>query len=281
MIREFLYKYYIDPIRYGQPYNLVDTLTYAFILIAAVYLVYRWLHCAGIRIDDRLVLSTLPFVLFGGLLRVVEDTGMIESELRYLLVTPLIFIVVFLVTILSLFCTTVLEKKGLVQEYTPLYRGIGIALTLITGGVLVQHGILFSTVGILEALIILSLAGLTTLLVWGALRHLAHWEYVKNPLYTFLIFGHMLDASATSYGIDLHPISYMEVHVVGSALIALTGTAFSMFLLKLAVIIPAVYILEQYRKEGNRELWCILLLCMIILGLAPGTRDMARMVLYV
>ncbi|MDD1675849.1 MAG: DUF63 family protein, partial [Methanomicrobiales archaeon] len=96
-----------------------------------------------------------------------------------------------------------------------------------------------------------------------------------------LIFGHMLDASATSYGIDLHAIPYTEVHVVGSALISLTGTAFSMFLLKLAVIIPAIYVLEQYRKEGNRELWFIIVLCMIVLGLAPGIRDLGRMVLYV
>ena len=29
MIRDFIYKYYIDPIVYGQPYNIVDTLTYA------------------------------------------------------------------------------------------------------------------------------------------------------------------------------------------------------------------------------------------------------------
>ena len=44
MIREFLYKYYIDPIRYGQAYTLIDTLTYALILIVAVYLVYRGLR---------------------------------------------------------------------------------------------------------------------------------------------------------------------------------------------------------------------------------------------
>jgi len=67
-----------------------------------------------------------------------------------------------------------------------------------------------------------------------------------------LIFGHMLDASATSYGIDLHPVHYVEQHVVGGALIDATGTAFSMFLLKFAVIIPAVYVLELYRREGIR-----------------------------
>ncbi len=281
MIRDFLYKYYIDPIRFGQPYNLVDTLTYAILLIASVYLVYRWLQRAGIRINERLILSTLPYVLFGGLLRVVEDTGMIESDVRFLLVTPLIFVVVFLVTVLSLFFTTALEKGRVVQEYEPLYRGIGILLVLVTGGILIRYGVLYSTVGIPEAVIILTLTGGSTLALWGALRFLARWEFVQNPLYTLLIAGHMLDASATSYGIDLHAIPYQEVHVVGSTLIDLTGTAFSMFLLKLAVIIPAVYILEQYRKEGNQELWCILLLAMITLGLAPGTRDMARMVLYV
>ena len=82
MIREFLYKYYIDPIRYGQPYTLVDTLTYALILIAAVYIVYRGLRRYKIAVDDELVLATIPFVVLGGLLRVVEDTGMITTILR-------------------------------------------------------------------------------------------------------------------------------------------------------------------------------------------------------
>ncbi|MCX6692401.1 MAG: DUF63 family protein, partial [Methanoregula sp.] len=40
MISEFIYKYYIDPIRYGQPYNVVDTLTYAVILIVCIFIFY-------------------------------------------------------------------------------------------------------------------------------------------------------------------------------------------------------------------------------------------------
>jgi uncharacterized membrane protein len=280
-LREFIYQYYIDPIRYGEAYTLVDTLTYAAILIGAVFLVYRSLRKAGIPVDEKLVYATLPYVLFGGLLRVVEDTGMIQSDLRYLLVTPLIFFVVFFIAVSMLFFSSHLEKRGVVKEYLPLYGGIGGALALITVGVLVHFGLVFTTVGTAELLIILGLAGSTALLFWGGLRYLAGWEFVSYPLYLFLIFGHMLDASATSYGIDLHAIPYSEVHVVGSTLIALTGTAFSMFLLKIAVIIPAVYILEQYKKEGNRELWNIIVLCMIVLGLAPGVRDLSRMVLYV
>jgi uncharacterized membrane protein len=236
---------------------------------------------AGITVDEKLIISTLPFVLFGGLLRVVEDTGMIQSDLRFLLVTPLIFFVVFLFTAGSLFLSSILEKRRIVKEYSHLYGGIGGAAAAVCAGVLIYFGLTFTILGIKELLIILALAGTTSLILWAGLRYLLGWDFVSYPLYGYLIFGHMLDASATSYGIDLHAIPYAEVHVVGSTLISLTGTAFSMFLLKLAVIIPAVYIMEQYKKEGNRELWFIIVLCMIVLGLAPGIRDLGRMVLYV
>jgi uncharacterized membrane protein len=280
-VREFIYRYYIDPIRFGEAYTLVDTLTYAAILIVAVFLVYRSLKRAGIAVDEKLVYATLPYVLFGGLLRVVEDTGMIQSDFRYLLVTPLIFFVVFFVAVTALLASSYLEKKGIVKEYFYLYGGIGGAVAIFTAGLLTYFGLVSATLGVAELLIILGLAAVTSFLFWGGLRYLAGWKFVSYPLYALLIFGHMLDASATSYGIDLHAIPYTEVHVVGSTLIALTGTAFSMFLLKIGVIIPAVYILEQYKKEGNRELWFIIVLCMIVLGLAPGVRDLARMVLYV
>jgi uncharacterized membrane protein len=92
----------------------------------------------------------------------------------------------------------------------------------------------------------------------------------------------MLDASATSYGIDLHPaLRYVEQHVVGSNLIAWTNTAFVMFPLKLVVLFPAIYVLEMYRPEADPDFWHLVLLAMIVVGLAPGIRDMTRMVLYV
>jgi uncharacterized membrane protein len=113
------------------------------------------------------------------------------------------------------------------------------------------------------------------------LEKIFRWEFAADPLYRVLIIGQMLDASATGYGIDLGPVPYQEVHVVGSALIRWTGTAFSLFPLKLAVVIPAIYVLEMYRREGNREFANLVLLAMITVGLAPGVRDMVRMVLHV
>lgn len=281
MIREFLYKYYIDPIRYGEAYTLVDTLTYALILIAAVYLVYRGLRRYKIAIDDELVLATLPFVVLGGLLRVVEDTGMITSDFRFLLITPLIFFVIFAVAGIALFAGKLAENAGLISRYSRVYAGTGIAACLLATAALVWFGLTEATIALDVLAAILALASVTSLALWASLVYVLKWDYASNILYKLLIFGHMLDASATSYGIDIHPVRYVEQHVVGSALIDATGTAFSMFLLKIAVIVPAVYVLEMYRREGNPDLWHLILLAMIVVGMAPGIRDLMRMVLYV
>ena len=47
-----------------------------------------------------------------------------------------------------------------------------------------------------------------------------------------------------------------------------------MFFLKVVVLIPAIYILEMYKREGNLGLWHLILLAMIVVGMAPGIRDM-------
>jgi len=282
MIDQFIYKYYIDPIRYGRPYTIVDTLTYAIILILAVYLLYRGLKRFGILVDHEFVLSTLPFVVLGGLLRVVEDTGMIGSDWHMLLITPIIFFVVFILAVIPMFLGKYLENRGLVDRYSSFYGGSGIVFCLITLAVLLCYGLTASTIDLVVAIQILGLAAATSFILWFFLLKVLKWNYANDILYKLLIFGHMLDASATSVSIDLHPVNYFEAHVAGSAIIEATGTAFSMFALKLVVIIPAIYILEMYRREGGSEsLWHLIVLAMIVVGMAPGIRDLVRAVLYV
>ncbi len=282
MIREFIYKYYIDPIIYGQPYNIVDTLTYALVLIVAIYIIYRWLTASRIvRVDSRFILATLPFVVLGGLSRVVQDTGMITSGWQFLLVTPLIYFVLFFFTVVALLSSAYLQKRGLVRDYAPVYAGTGIVSCILVSGLLVWFGMQNGTISLPVLGTIMGMAVLSTLAVYGAMRYILRWTYAADPLYLSLVFGQLLDASATSYGIDLHPLDYMEVHVVGSTMIDLTGTAFVMFPLKLAVLFPGVWVLQRYRYESPGALWHLILLAMITVGLAPGVRDMVRMVLYV
>ena len=288
MISDFIYKYYIDPIRMGQPYNIVDTLTYALILVLGVYLLYRWMSQStwlsdiGFKIDARFILATLPYVVLGGLLRVVQDTGMITGDFQFLLVTPLIYFVLFFFTISMLFLSRYLTLQGFTKSFLTFYTFAGIMSAFVVLLVLFAWGINYAQVDLFILAIIPLMALTATFLVWACMRYLLRWEYVTDPLYLILIFGQLLDASATSYGIDLHPsVRYIEQHVVGSGLIELTHTAFVMFPLKLVVLFPAIYIMELYRKEANPAFWHLVLLAMIVVGLAPGIRDMMRMVLYV
>jgi uncharacterized membrane protein len=288
MISDFIYKYYIDPIRLGQSYNIVDTLTYAIILVIGVYLLYRWMSRStwltddGFTIGAGFILATLPYVVLGGVLRVVQDTGMITGDFQFLLVTPLIYFVLFFFTISMLFLSRTVTRMGFAKNILTFYAGAGIVSTAVVSLVLLAWGINHAHVDLFILAIIPLMACTATLLVWSCMRYLLGWKYVTDPLYITLLFGQLLDASATSYGIDLHPsVQYIEQHVVGSGLIELTNTAFVMFPLKLVVLFPAIYIMEIYRKEANPAFWHLVLLAMIVVGLAPGIRDMTRMVLYV
>jgi uncharacterized membrane protein len=288
MISDFIYKYYIDPIRLGQSYNIVDTLTYAIILVIGVYLLYRWmsqstwLSDGGFTIGAGFILATLPYIVLGGVLRVVQDTGMITGDFQFLLVTPLIYFVLFFFTITMLFLSRTVTRMGFFKNILTFYAGAGIVSTAVVSLVLLAWGINHAHVDLFILAIIPLMACTATLLVWACMRYLLGWKYINDPLYITLLFGQLLDASATSYGIDLHPsVRYIEQHVVGSGLIELTNTAFVMFPLKLVVLFPAIYIMEIYRREANPAFWHLVLLAMIVVGLAPGIRDMTRMVLYV
>jgi uncharacterized membrane protein len=288
MISEFIYKYYIDPIRYGQPYNVVDTLTYALILVLGVYILYRWLmrsrylNRIRLTIDTPFILATLPYVVLGGLLRVVQDTGMITGNIQFLLVTPLIYFVLFFFTLGMIFLSRYLQAQGYIKNFLSAYAFAGTMSVFTVALILAAWGITRTQIDLTVLFVIPLMAVAATAILWAFMRYVLSWKYVNHPLYITLLFSHMLDASATSYGIDMHPaLRYVEQHVVGSNLIAWTHTAFVMFPLKLVVLFPAIYVLEMYRPEADPDFWHLVLLAMIVVGLAPGIRDMTRMVLYV
>ena len=90
-IGAFIQKYYIDAVLEDQPYNIYLTITCAILLLVTLYLLYRWARANNIRVDTQLILASMPFVIFGGVLRVVEDTGFIPEQWWGLFVTPPIF----------------------------------------------------------------------------------------------------------------------------------------------------------------------------------------------
>jgi len=214
--------------------------------------------------------------------RVIEDTGMITSDWKYLLITPLIYFVLFFFTIGMMFLSRYLTLKGMTGSFITFYGLAGSVALVVASLVLLAWSQTHNGIDFFILAIIPLMAVTATTIVWLTMRYGLKWEYVSDPLYLTLLFGQLLDASATSYGIDFHPhVQYIEEHVVGSALIGWAHTAFIMFPLKLLVLFPAIYVMQLYRKEANPAFWHLVLLAMIVVGFAPGVRDMVRMVLYV
>ncbi len=96
-----------------------------------------------------------------------------------------------------------------------------------------------------------------------------------------IMVGHFLDATATAVGLNIY--GYTEKHVVPNMMIGIAGgNAWIMYLLKLPLILAVVYVLDVlYREEFKDDpvLVGLIKTAVIVLGLAPGTRDAARIVL--
>ena len=107
------------------------------------------------------------------------------------------------------------------------------------------------------------------------LRTWAPAALLLNPLYLILYFGHFFDGSATFLGIDEY--GYIEKHVLPSGFINYFGTAAVMLPLKFLVVTGVIAALEsEESKEQQQQMVNLLLLFLLTLGLAPGTRDVLR-----
>ena len=266
-LADWIYRYYIHPIIYDTSYNPVDTVTWAVVLGLAILGLVELFRRRHVEIDERVVLSTLPYILAGSSLRVVEDARLVDPPWSYLLITPLIFFLVFLITAGSL----ILIRRLLGEEFHKSYAAIGFAWTLfnlmLLSGVGLENGWVIGAVFLLGSVLAIGL-----LLSRLAIPSLS---FLDDRFNLMIIYAHMLDASSTYLGVDW--FSYYEKHVVPTFLIDLAGTAAVMFPLKLIVLLPALFVID--RAIEDRSLRNLTKLALITLGLAPAVRNTLRLAL--
>ena len=119
----------------------------------------------------------------------------------------------------------------------------------------------------------LLLSSLLTFAVWffsGVL-----FDVRLNTLYLILYFSHFFDGTATFLGIEEY--GYTEKHVLPTGFINYFGTAAIMLPLKFLVVTGVILAIEsEESKEQQQQMVNLLLLFLLTLGLAPGTRDVLR-----
>jgi uncharacterized membrane protein len=274
-MENFIYDYFIQPIWGRTGYNAVNTLAYAAIAMVAVYLLYRALR-PRISFDEGVIRSVLCFVLLGSTMRVITDaidTGVFKPvtfihklvldshiwDYGYLTVTPGIYIVTAALLLASMAILYRMKRMDLLGY-------VGLALWL------PQFLLLVPFMG--YAAYSLPIFFLAAIPAYAAFR------YFRDMILAAVVAGQALDGAATFFIIDVFSgmtgKAYFEQHVFSAGIGEIAGTYFAFYLVKVAIAFAAAYVLQKEKMDGGDKRYVALLL--IIMGFAPGIRDVLRMV---
>lgn len=282
-LAQFIDLYYIEPIITHEGYNAVNTVTYAVIAILVVYGIYRVFQQKKLKIDRQFVLNTLPFVLLGSTVRVVTDsidTGVMKpvTPLHAFILDSHIYDYGFLTSSPGIYVVTAaLFLASLALAYRMKDMRIagymGLALWIPHFIVLI-----FMVSYPQFAIPILILAAIPFYL---ALRYFGNAKKeVGSDILAGIVGAHALDGAATFFIIDyfgkLTGKSYFEQHVIPGFIGTTFGTFFPFYLLKIGIAFGAAYFIANEKEAGVQEKHFVALL-LIIIGLAPGLRDLLRM----
>jgi len=272
-ISDFIQQYFINPITYGTGYNIYNTITYAIIFVVAAFLVYKLLKFMKIKIDNRLLFGIIPYVVLGGLLRALEDAAVVSGAWFK---TPLIYVLIFVIAFAALLLSIGIGRISK-YSYHKVWFGIGIII-LIAG---------FAFVNFINSFSFFSIVGITIFWIFALLavkrfaaikkyRSIEKFLSAENML---LIIVHMFDASTTFTALNF--FNYFEQHVMPNFLIGMFGPVV-MFPLKLIVVMLVLFVLDrELIKKQDLEKRQFIKILVLILGLAPGLRNLLRLVMAV
>ncbi|VVB66736.1 Uncharacterised protein [Candidatus Gugararchaeum adminiculabundum] len=283
MAGDFFNDYFVKPIWDRVGYNPVNTLIYAVIALAFAFIIYKGFEKYKVKIDQKFFLQVLPFILLGSTMRVVTDsidsgvlqnhtgdlfglTGIVVNshiwDYGYFTVTPGVYFLTAALLFGSLALSRVLKKEE-------IFPGIGLVLWAFHFIILIPLFTYWSF-----ALMILGIAGIVGLAAYFASKLIG-----IEPFSSVVVFAHALDGAATWVIIDIFSKvtgrSYFEQHVV-SDLLGKTAIGFALFfLVKVLFSSAAVFVIEK--DDAKRQEKNYILLLLFIFGLAPGMRDVLRM----
>ncbi len=289
MIERFIQDYFISPIVEHTGYNVVNTLVYAVIAIAAAFLIYRKFKK---YFTKELIIYTIPFILLGSTVRVITDATeagvdwtshqfywlfgpVLNSGIYnygFLTATPGIYVVIGLITIFSLYLSIKLKKPK-------IYPAIGILLWL-------PHFIIVLSM-IQDLTYLITILTLSGIVILGA--HLIMKRYRLNHILPRIaVAAHTIDGVSSFVAIEIfnrfsplctgQGICYFGQHVVERFFseIMVYGTIIYLFIKVLFAIFASLIIEKEADNENERY---FLYLLIIIFGLAPGVRNLLRVTL--
>jgi len=279
-------------IQANEGYTMLSEITYGGILIIALYYIYQLLKKLNVTIDWKFALALMPYIVFGPVARVLEDTGYFEEPLVYWFISPLIYFLIAFFAISFILLGYYLNKKLKSSKITinrVLFAG-GL-LFLVPSIALVATWILGfqwnDTNGVRFDVFIWVYFFIYCWLKWFVVTVIALKNKLKNnflpflnPLNLAMLTGHLIDG-ITSYISIKDPfmmgLFYAEKHPASNLLLNIWGPLFP--IVKFVLIIVVIYVFDILYKEELKDyvnLINLLKIGILILGFSPGLRDLLR-----
>jgi uncharacterized membrane protein len=285
-------------------YTIVSEVGYVVVLLLALAGVIFLLRRLDVGGDARFFYALLPFVFFGGALRVVEDAtdapgqaaGLLAYPLNTLVISPVIYFTVFLVTLAAVVAAVGAERRGLVEAYEgPLFVA-GAAVLTATLAYLLTLAVATDDVTFYPQVTAVVLVGATlaTAATWYlVLEYAPGIAAGTGRIGAVVVWGHAVDGVANVVGHDFmpalgagrnlvpkHPVNQAIVDFTASTLpesvLAVTGDAWPFLLVKLVAATLVVWVFDETVMEESPRYTILLLVAVVAVGLGPGTRDMLR-----
>ncbi|RJT06124.1 DUF63 family protein [Halococcus sp. IIIV-5B] len=286
-------------------YTFVSEAGYALVLLfmlAGVLLLVRRL---GIGTDRRVVFALIPFVLFGGALRTVEDaadvvpasvaTG-IDYPASALIISPVIYVTVFLVTLVALLASLWLARRDIVGRYEDALAGFGTLALAVTVGYLGYLAATTEYLGFYPQMLVatIGIASAIAIGVYLAIDRLAPaLNAGTGTIGLAILWAQGIDGVANVIASDWwnaiglpfeytakHPVNELIVGftelVVPHSVILVIGDSWPFLVVKIALSVGVIWLFEESIFEDSPRYAYLLMLAIIVVGLGPGTRDMLR-----
>ncbi|MBX0324854.1 DUF63 family protein [Halomicroarcula sp. F13] len=286
-------------------YTVVSEIGYMVILLFMLVGVLFLLRRLDVGRDRELFFALIPFMFFGGVLRVVEDANdavpsgfdpLIAYPLNTLIISPIIYFTMFVIVLVALVGSVVPARREWVDSYRSPLTAIG---TIVLGATIVYLLWLAIATEYVQlypqiTLITLLVATITTGGIWiGLQRYAPTVNHGTGYIGLAVLWGHAVDGAAnvilTNWATALGlPSNYFPKHPVNRAVIDITGqllppsitsvigTSWPFLLIKLIAAVGVIWIFDEAIFEESPRYAVLLLIAILAVGLGPGTRDMVR-----
>jgi uncharacterized membrane protein len=274
-------------------------------MLAGVYLLLQRFDLSPYR---KFFFALVPFMLFGGVLRTVEDafvaaqrageTPAVEFPGSAVLISPFIYFTVFFIALTAFLVGKALASREITDTYYYPLAAIGAGWLFASFGYLfllsVTTGYLTLYPSILA--IVLGVATVTAVLTYVLLDRF--WPVVNagtGLMGLVVVWGHAIDGAANVLANDWasvwnlgeysakHPFNRFVMEttntIQGGTEIAgvYVGEAWPFFFIKIIVPVLILAVFDEQFMEETPRFSIILLGAIVAVGLGPGTRDMVRL----